>query len=91
LPLRLRTGLAPDCPNWRDAKLALCYLYGREAASLEETITLYLGLKPGERADFEVVGRAAASFAEAVREISYILEPDHEVRLEFDSGTEGSL
>jgi hypothetical protein len=56
---------------------------------LEETITLYLGLKPDERADFEVVGRAAASFAEAVREISYILEPDLEVRLEFDSGTRG--
>jgi len=58
---------------------------------LEETITLYLGLKEGERADFEVVGRASAAFAEAVKEISHILEPGLEVRLEFDSGTEGSL
>lgn len=58
---------------------------------VEETITLYLGLKEGEKADFEIVGRAAAAFAEAVKEISYILEPSLEVRLEFDSGTEGSL
>ncbi|MEA2893132.1 MAG: hypothetical protein QOI05_3925 [Bradyrhizobium sp.] len=57
----------------------------------EETVTLYLGLKEGERADFEVVGLSAAAFAEAVKEISYILEPGLEVRLEFDSGTEGSL
>ena len=56
-----------------------------------EEITLYLGLKPGEKADFEVVGLAAAAFAEAVKEISYILEPGIEVRLEFESGLEGSL
>jgi hypothetical protein len=64
---------------------------GAGGAVLEETITLYLGLKEGEKADFEVVGRASAAFAEAVKEISYILEPGLEVRLEFDSGTEGSL
>jgi hypothetical protein len=58
---------------------------------VEETVTLYLGLKEGEKADFEVVGLAAAAFAEAVKEISYILEPGLDVRLEFDSGTEGSL
>jgi hypothetical protein len=56
-----------------------------------EAITLYLGLKPGEKADFEVVGLAAAAFAEAVKEIAYILEPATEVRLEFESGLEGSL
>lgn len=58
---------------------------------LSETISLYLELKEGEKADFEVVGRAAAAFAEAVKEIAYILEPGIEVRLEFESGTEGSL
>jgi hypothetical protein len=58
---------------------------------VEETITLYLGLKAGQRADFEVVGLSAAAFAEAVKEIAFILEPGLEVRLEFDSGTEGSL
>jgi hypothetical protein len=60
-------------------------------AILEEAITLYLGLKEGEKAEFEVVGHAAAAFAEAVKEISYVLEPGLDVRLEFDSGTEGSL
>ena len=58
---------------------------------MAEEITLYLGLRPGEKADFEVVGLAAAAFAEAVKEISYILEPGTEIRLEFDSGVEGSL
>ncbi len=73
------------------ALLAICYLREREGAALEETVTLYLGLKEGRKADFEVVGLAAAAFAEAVKEISYILEPGLDVRLEFDSGTEGSL
>jgi hypothetical protein len=58
---------------------------------LEETISLYIGLEPGARADFEVVGRAAAAFADVVKEIAYNLEPGLEVKLEFDSGTEGSL
>jgi hypothetical protein len=70
--------------------LALCYL-GELGATVEETVTLYLGLKKGEKADFEVVGLAAAAFAEAVKEIAFILEPGLDVRLEFDSGTEGSL
>lgn len=58
---------------------------------MQETITLYLGLKPGEKADFEVVGLAAAAFAEMVKEIAYFQEPLTEVRLEFESGLEGSL
>jgi hypothetical protein len=56
-----------------------------------EELTLYIGLKDGQRADFEIVGLAAAAFAEAVRDISYILEPGLEVRLEFESGETGSL
>ena len=58
---------------------------------MAETITLYLGLKSGEKADLQVVGLAAAAFAEAVKEISYIQEPGLEIRLEFESGLEGSL
>lgn len=58
---------------------------------MEETISLYLDLKKGEKPDFEVVGLAAAAFAEAVKEIAYILDPGAEVRLEFDSTTESSL
>jgi hypothetical protein len=56
-----------------------------------EELTLYIGLKDGQRADFEVVGLAAAAFAEAVRDIAYILEPGLDVRLEFESGETGSL
>jgi hypothetical protein len=56
-----------------------------------EAISLYLELNPGQKPDFEVVGLAAAAFAEAVKEIAYILDPGMEVRLEFDSTTESSL
>jgi hypothetical protein len=62
-----------------------------EHSRLQETISLYLDLKPGQKADFEVVGRTAAAFAEAVKEIAFVVEPGLEVKLEFDSGTEGSL
>jgi hypothetical protein len=41
---------------------------GAGGANLQETISLYLELKPGEKPDFEVVGLAAAAFAEAVKE-----------------------
>lgn len=58
---------------------------------MQETITLYLGLEPGKRADLEVVGLSAAAFSDAVREIAFILDPSLEIRIEFDSGTEGSL
>jgi hypothetical protein len=58
---------------------------------VQETISLYLQLERGKKADFEIVGRTATAFAEAVKEIAYILEPGIDVRLEFDSGTEGSL
>lgn len=58
---------------------------------MEEQLTLYLELEPGQKADLEVVGLAAAAFAEAVKEIAYILEPGLDISLEFDSGTEGSL
>jgi hypothetical protein len=71
--------------------LSICYLREREGRTLQETISLYLELKQGEKPDFEVVGLAAVAFAEAVKEIAYILDPGLEVRLEFESGTESSL
>lgn len=58
---------------------------------MQEAISLYLDLKKGERADFEVVGLAGAAWAESVKEIAYFLEPGIEVRVEFESGVEGSL
>lgn len=60
-------------------------------ALLEQTISLYLDLKPGEKADLKVVGRATAAFADLVKEIAFIINPGVEVKLEFDSGTPGSL
>jgi hypothetical protein len=64
---------------------------GDAGGFVAETITLYLDLKAGEKADFEVVGLAAAAFAEAVKEIAFFLEPGIQIKLEFESGTEGSL
>lgn len=58
---------------------------------MQETISLYLQLAEGQKADFEVVGLSAAAFAEAVKAIADIIEPGLDLRLEFVSGTEGSL
>jgi hypothetical protein len=59
--------------------------------AVEETISLYLELAPGKKPDLEVIGLAAAAFAEAVKEIAFILDPGMDVRLEFDSTTKASL
>lgn len=56
-----------------------------------EPITLYLDLEPGQVADLEVVARASLKFAAAIREIAFFLDPSMEVRIELESGTEGSL
>lgn len=57
----------------------------------EAPISLYLDLEPGETADLEVVARAALAFASAVRETAFIFDPSIKVRVELESGTEGSL
>lgn len=59
--------------------------------SHSETISLYLELKPGQKADLAVVGRTTAAFAEAIREIAFFLDPFLDIKLEFESGTEGSV
>lgn len=56
-----------------------------------ERLNLYLDLEPGEFADLEVVAKASLAFAEAVREIAYTVDPFAEIRLELESGSEGSL
>ena len=58
---------------------------------MEQPITLYLDLREGTKADLMVVAKAALAFDAAVKEMSYVLDPSITVRLEFDSGTEGSL
>ncbi len=58
---------------------------------MQQQINLYLDLVEGEFADLEVVAKASLAFAAAVREISYIIDPSLTVKLELESGTEGSL
>jgi hypothetical protein len=57
----------------------------------EETISLYLDLEPDNRADIEVVARAALAWAAVIREMAAHLDPMSEVRVDLISGTEGSL
>ena len=54
-------------------------------------LNLYLDLEPGERADLEVVAKSSLAFAHAIREIAYIVDPSLSIKIEFESGTEGSL
>jgi hypothetical protein len=56
-----------------------------------EAISLYLDLEPGTRADIEIVARAALAFSAAIKELTYILDPALEVRVELVSGSDGSL
>jgi hypothetical protein len=71
----------------------LCYatLERSWGIAVQETICLYLDLKSGEKADFEVIGLTAAAFAETVKEIAFILDPLADVRLEFDSADDASV
>ena len=58
---------------------------------MDQPISLYLDLEPGEVADLEAVARASLAFAAALKEAAYILDPSLDVRIGFQSGTEGSL
>jgi hypothetical protein len=54
-------------------------------------ITLYLDLEPGQVADLEVVARASLAFAAAIKDLAYVIDPSLDLRIELESGTEGSL
>lgn len=54
-------------------------------------ISLYLDLESGRMADLEVVARSSLAFAAMVREMAQAVDPFAEVRIEMESGTEGSL
>lgn len=56
-----------------------------------EPISLYIALEEGQKADLEVVARAAEAFVEAIRELAFVLDPALEIRVELLSGTESSL
>lgn len=54
-------------------------------------VSLYLDLEEGQVADMEVVAAAAIAFSRAIKELAYILDPTAQIRVELESGTEGSL
>lgn len=54
-------------------------------------VSLYLDLEEGRVADVEVVAAAAIAFSRAVKELTFVIDPSVEVRLELASGTPGSL
>jgi hypothetical protein len=56
-----------------------------------EPFSLYLDLFEGEKADLEVVAKASLALLSALKEAAFIIDPSLEVRLELQSGTEGSL
>ncbi len=56
-----------------------------------ETFSLYVDLEPGTKADLEAISRSALAFADAVRELAFIIDPSLDIRIEFVSGTEGSF
>lgn len=53
--------------------------------------SLYLQLEEGARANLDVVARTSLAFVELVREVAFIIDPTLDVRVELQSGTEGSL
>ncbi len=57
----------------------------------QATLSLYLDLEPGRKADLEVVARASLAWAAAIREMAASVDPMSEVRIELVDGTEGSL
>ena len=58
---------------------------------LSETISLYIDLQEGQKADLEAVARASLAFADAIREIAGFIDPFSDTRIELISTTEGSI
>jgi hypothetical protein len=57
----------------------------------QQPVSLYLDLVPGQKADLEVVARAALAFSAAIKEAAFIIDPGIEISIELESGTPGSL
>jgi hypothetical protein len=57
----------------------------------EEPISLYFQLKPGEKADLEVVAAAAIAWVESLRAAAQAIDPDADIRVELVDAEEGSL
>lgn len=56
-----------------------------------QPISLYLDLFPDRTADLEAVSHAALHFVTALKEAAKVLSPELEIRIELQSGSEGSL
>lgn len=58
---------------------------------MQQEVSLYLDLKDGMKVDLATAARAALAFDAALKEIAFSLDPFATVRVELESGTEGSL
>lgn len=54
-------------------------------------LSLYLDLEPGTSADLDVVAKAALAWSAALKEIAFVVDPGLHLRVELESGTQGSL
>lgn len=66
-------------------------LWPVQGERMDNYLNFYIELEPGKLADLEVVAKSSLSFSEVVKEIAYVVDPSLVIRLEFESGTEGSL
>lgn len=57
----------------------------------ENSISLYFGLKDGERADLEVVAAAAIQWVEVLRAAASAIDPEAQIRVELIDASESSL
>jgi len=58
---------------------------------MQQEISLYIDLHEGRKVDLETAARSALAFDMLVKEVAFAIEPFVEVRIELESGTEGSL
>jgi len=58
---------------------------------VDQTFSLYLDLESGQIADLETVARVSLALSQAVKDIAKTIDPFAEIRVELESGTEGSL
>lgn len=58
---------------------------------MQQEVSLYLELQEGRKADLATAARAALAFDAALKEIAFSINPFISIRVELESGTEGSL
>ncbi len=55
------------------------------------SVSLYFGLHEGQKADLEVISKAAIEWVNSIRLATNLIAPDVEVRVEFVNAHESSL